>query len=175
MIIKGHLYVSSGMGWAFARNPGPLFAPGQEGPGDKPPSLTPTSARANLGMGFHSMRPLRLLAWITLSFISVAVGGINWKAVWIEPTMPVSITVGETKPYTVMGLNGADVKADLTKSQYLTITSSDPEIVEVDRMNAVFVGKKHGHAEIRISFSEATGIVQAFVRERKSDSVALKH
>ena len=79
------------------------------------------------------------------------------------------------KPYTVMGLNGADVKADLTKSPYLTITSSNPEIVEVDRKNAVFVGKKTGHVEIRISFSEATSIVQAFVKERKSNSVLLKH
>jgi fibronectin type 3 domain-containing protein len=69
-----------------------------------------------------------------------------------------------------MGLNGADVKANLTKSQYLKITSSDPGIVEVDQKNAVLIGKKVGQAEIRISFSEATSLVHAVVKERKTDS-----
>ena len=110
---------------------------------------------------------------ITLS-IGVIFAGINWKAVWIEPRIPVTLAVGEEQPYTVMGLNGADVKGDLTKSPYLAIRSSDSDVVAVDQKNAVFVGKKAGHAEIRISFSEATAIVQAFVREPKTDSAAAK-
>jgi len=56
----------------------------------------------------------------------MAVAGINWKAVWLEPRTPVILTVGEKQQYTVMGLNGADVKADLTKSPYLTIRSPIP-------------------------------------------------
>jgi hypothetical protein len=63
-----------------------------------------------------------------------------------------------------MGLNGADIKADLTKSQYLKITSSDPSVLDIDRENGVFVGKRPGHVDIRISFSEATAMVPAFVR-----------
>ena len=74
----------------------------------------------------------------------------------------------------VMGLNGADTTANLTKSPYLKIASSDPEILEVDQKNAAFIGKKPGQADIRISFSEATAIVQAFVREPKTDSSAPK-
>ena len=110
------------------------------------------------------------LAWILPLFIGVAVAGINWKAVWLEPRMPVILTAGETKPYTVMGLNGADIKADLTKSPYLKIMSSDSGVLEIDQKNAAFVGKKPGHVEIRISFSEATAIVQATVKAPNTDS-----
>jgi hypothetical protein len=42
--------------------------------------------------------------------------------------------------------------------------------VEVDQKNAVLIGKKLGQAEIRISFSEATSLVHAVVKERKTDS-----
>jgi hypothetical protein len=62
------------------------------------------------------------------------------------------------------------VKADLTKSQYLKIVSADPSIVEVDQKDAVLIGKNPGQTEIRISFSEATCLVKAFVKERKPDS-----
>jgi len=107
-------------------------------------------------------------------FICVAVAGINWKAVWLEPKHPVVLEVGETQPYTVMGLNGMDTTVNLTRSPYLKITSSDPDILEVDQKNAVFIGKKPGKVEIRISFSEATALVQAFVREPKAGSAASK-
>lgn len=115
---------------------------------------------------------LSLFAFAATLLIGASFAGINWKAVWLEPRTPVVLTVGEMQPYTIMGLNGADVKADLTKSQYLKITSADPGIVEVDQKNAVLIGKKPGQAEIRISFSEATSVVQAFVKERKTGSAA---
>lgn len=111
---------------------------------------------------------MRRLGFLGVALSMVAVAGINWKAVWVEPITPVLLTVGESKPYTIMGLNGRDVKANLTTSPYLTITSSDPEVVQVDRAHGAFVGKKPGHAEIQISFSEATTLVKAFVREKKS-------
>lgn len=76
--------------------------------------------------------PLRL-AWVCLLFVGMDSGGINWKSVWLEPRTPVILKVGETKPYTVMGLNGADVKADLTKSPYLKITSSDSGVSKSTR------------------------------------------
>src|SRR5438552_2990544 len=98
------------------------------------------------------MQSLRCVKLSLFILVSVAAGGINWKAVWIEPT-PVLLTVGDTKPYRVMGLNGADVKADLTQSPYMTIYSSNPDVVEIDRKNAVFIAKKPGQAEIRVSFS----------------------
>jgi hypothetical protein len=109
---------------------------------------------------------------ILLLSTRMALAGINWKAVWLEPRTPVVLTVGETKPYTVMGLNGADVKADLTKSQYLKITSSDPDVLFIDQEKGVFVGKQQGHVDIHISFSEASDMVPAFVREPKTDSAA---
>jgi len=110
-----------------------------------------------------------LFAFAATLLIGTSFAGINWKTVWLEPRMAVVLMVGETQPYTIMGLNGADVQADLTKSQYLKITSSDPDIVEVDQKNAVLIGKKPGQAEIRISFSEATSIVRAVVKEPKTD------
>jgi len=105
------------------------------------------------------------LACLFLLSSGLSVAGINWKSVWLEPRIPVVlITVGETKPFTVMGLNGADVKADLTKSQYLKITSSDTSILEIDPANGAFIGRKPGHVDIRISFSEASEMIPAFVR-----------
>jgi hypothetical protein len=113
---------------------------------------------------------LPILGTMVVLFIAVAVAGINWKSVWLEPRTPVVLTVGETQPYIIMGLNGADVKADLTKSQYLKISSPNPDVLEIDQKNAVFIGKKPGHSVIRFSFSEASNGVQATVKE-KGDSV----
>jgi hypothetical protein len=116
--------------------------------------------------------PLQRVAWISLLFSGVAVSGINWKSVWLEPRTPVVLTVGEAKPYTVIGRNGADVKADLTKSPYLKITSSDAEILEVNPQTGTFVGKKPGHVDIQIAFSDATEMVPAFVRPSKTGTAA---
>jgi hypothetical protein len=105
-------------------------------------------------------------AVVMLSVVAVTFAGINWKAVWLDaPYNPVYVKVGESRSYTVMGLSGMDTKADLTHSQYLTIVSSDPKVLEVDKENSRFVGKAPGHVEIRISFSEATSIVQADVQD----------
>ena len=103
-------------------------------------------------------------ALVVLSFVSTVLAGINWKAVWLEaPYNPVHIKTGESRSYTVMGLNGMNTTADLTHSQWLTIVSSDPTILEIDREKAQFIGKAPGHVEIRISFSEATSLVKAIV------------
>lgn len=115
-------------------------------------------------------RLLQRMAWISL-FMGMAAAGINWKAVWLEPRTPVILTVGEMQPYTVMGLDGADNRANLTKSPYLTMTSSDRNTLEIDQKNSVFIGKNTGQVEIRISFSEATAIVKAFVKT-KNDGAA---
>jgi len=102
---------------------------------------------------------------IALVFVCAAVGGINWVSVWLEPrTGIVVLTTGETKSYTAMGRNGAEVNADLTNSPYLKMTSSDPEVAEVDCKKHVFTGKKPGHAHIALSFSEATEMIPVFVR-----------
>jgi len=114
------------------------------------------------------MRRSLQFSGLFLLSIGLAMAGINWKALWLEPHMPVILGVGEIKPYTVMGLNGRDVRADLSKARDLHMTSSDPDVLEIDREQAVFRGKSPGHVEIRISFSEATAIVQAFVKEPKA-------
>jgi hypothetical protein len=96
------------------------------------------------------------------------VGGINWKAVWLEaPGNPVFLEPGAVRSYTVMGLNGANTKADLTQSRYLKLIALDPEVVEVDRVNSRLIGKSVGETELRISFSEATSVVKVFVRRPK--------
>jgi hypothetical protein len=117
--------------------------------------------------GSAMLKPFRLLAAVVmLSFVTVTFAGINWKAVWLDaPYNPVHLKTGESSLYIVMGLNGMGTKADLTHSQYLTIVSSDATILEIDKENARFIGKAPGHVEIRISFSEATSIVQAVVQE----------
>ena|ERR1041385_6247560 len=117
-------------------------------------------------------RSLQLFGYVITLFISVAVAGINWKAVWLEPKNPVVLTIGETQPYNVMGLNGINTTANLTKSPYLKITSSDPGVLEIHQTDAVFVGKNQGTTEIRISFSEATAIVRAVVRDRHDGPLA---
>ena len=67
-------------------------------------------------------------AMVVLSFVSVSFAGINWKAVWLEaPYNPVHLKIGESRSYTVMGLNGMNTTADLTHSPYLTISSARPD------------------------------------------------
>lgn len=106
---------------------------------------------------------------VTLGLCASSVlAGINWKAVWLDkPYNPVSLESGAVQKYTVMGLNGANATADLTRSPYLKVISLDPDVVEVDRVNAQFIGKSVGETELRISFSEATSIVKVFVRQSK--------
>jgi hypothetical protein len=129
--------------------------------------LTPPSFGNKLvgERGYAMLKQARLFAILAaLSFMSVILAGINWKAVWLDaPYNPVHLKIGESRSYTVMGLSGMNTTADLTHSQYLTVVSSDPTILEVDQENARFIGKTPGHVEIRISFSEATSIVKANV------------
>src|SRR5260370_161144 len=109
-------------------------------------------------------RSLLFAALVVLSFVTTVLAGIKWKAVWLQaPYNPVHLKIGESRSYTVMGLSGMDTKADLTHSEWLTIVSSDPTILEIDKEKAQFIGKAPGHVEIRISFSEATSIVKATV------------
>jgi hypothetical protein len=111
-------------------------------------------------------RSLSLAAFVVLLLATATFAGINWKAVWLDaPYNPVHLKIGESCSYTVMGLNGMNTTADLTHSPYLAITSSDLNILEVDKENERFIGKVPGHVEIRISFSEATSIVKATVVE----------
>ena len=112
------------------------------------------------------------LAWISVLFSGCSIAGITWTSIWLEPRKPVVLTVGESKPYTVMGRNFDGLKADLTKSPYLEITSSDPGIVEVDPASGAFVGKKAGHAEITISFGDLTEMIAAFVRPAITDTTS---
>jgi hypothetical protein len=97
-----------------------------------------------------------------------APAGINWKAVWLEkPYNPVFLDPGAVQKYEVKGLNGADVTADLTGSEYLKVVSLNPNVVEVDQANAQLIGKSEGQTELRILLSEATSIVRVFVRRPK--------
>ncbi|HEY1342343.1 MAG TPA: hypothetical protein VGF59_32775, partial [Bryobacteraceae bacterium] len=83
------------------------------------------------------------LTSISLLFLGTTVAGINWKHIWVEPrTMPIVLLAGETKAYTVMGIDGVDAKAELTRSPYLKITSSDRDILDLDPTRGVFIGKK---------------------------------
>lgn len=103
-----------------------------------------------------------------VSYATIAIAGINWKAVWIEPYNPVLLMPGGVQTYKIMGLNGADVKAELTLSPYLKIVSLDPDIVQVDQMNAHLIGKHTGETELKISFSEATSLIKVYVRNQQS-------
>jgi hypothetical protein len=104
------------------------------------------------------------VAIVTLLFADAALAGINWKSVCLDsPSQPVHLKIGESQRYKIVGLDGADTKADLTLSPYLVIASSDPNLLEVDRKNARFIGRAGGHVEIRIRFSEATTVVKAIV------------
>jgi hypothetical protein len=100
-------------------------------------------------------------------FVTTAIAGINWKAVWIEPYNPVLLAPGGVQTYKIMGLNGADVKADLTLSPYLKIVSLDPDIVEVDQTKGRLIGKHTGQTELKISFSEATSLIKVYVRNQE--------
>ena len=111
------------------------------------------------------MRLRSSLFSLALLFVCPLLSGINWKAVWLEPRMPVVLKQGESQPFKVMGLNGGDITAELTRNPYLRVESTDPSIVIVDKNYATLTGGKPGRTELRISFSEATAIVQVFVRE----------
>jgi len=70
-----------------------------------------------------------------------------------------------------MGLDGADVKADLTKSPYLKITSSDAGILEIDPETGPLLEETRPR-RYSDSFSEATAMVPAFVRPSKTEPAA---
>jgi hypothetical protein len=93
-----------------------------------------------------------------------ASAGINWKSIWLEPRTHLVLTVGATQPFTVMGRNGADVKVDLTQSQELTMTSSDPDVLDIDRKTGMLTAKKRGHAHVEFAFSEVGEMLPAYVR-----------
>ena len=96
-------------------------------------------------------------------------GGINWKTIWLEPN-PVVLETVSSITYAAKGINGADVKADLTFSPYLRISSSDESIVSVDPESARLIAKAPGRAEIRISFSECTSLITATVLDPSKNS-----
>ena len=79
---------------------------------------------------------------------------------------------GSSIPYVVKGIDGADVKADLTYNPYLAIGSSDTKVVEVDQKHARLIGKSIGRAEIRVSFSECTSVVQATVQDHPAHTTS---
>jgi hypothetical protein len=100
--------------------------------------------------------------------------GINWTAVWLEPRTPLlTLTVGEWKAYTVMGMNGDNVKADLTRARDLKITSSDTKVLDVDKNLAMFNAKAPGKAEVSIAFSGVRETVQVLVKEPSIDRISL--
>ena len=117
---------------------------------------------------------LQIFGFMAVLCTGAAVAGINWISIWLEPNAPVVLTVGENQTYAVWGLNGADVRSNLTKSPYLKMSSSNPDVVEIDRRDATFIGKKPGHSVIRFSFSEASNAAQAVVKEPNSDSAVSK-
>ena len=110
--------------------------------------------------------PLLLLM---LLFANPIISGINWKAVWLEPHIPVALRSGETQSFRIMGLSGANTTADLTRSPYLRIEAADPLVVKVDQQHATLTGERPGHSELRVSFSEATALVQVYVSEAASE------
>lgn len=112
------------------------------------------------------MRIVGRLASIAVVFFGTATAGINWIGVWLEPrTSLLTLTVGEFKAYTVIGLTGTSVKANLTRSPHLKITSSDTNVLDVDKEIAMFVAKAPGKAEVSIAFSEASATVKVMVQK----------
>jgi hypothetical protein len=115
------------------------------------------------------MKIIRLVAVLGALAVSTP-AGINWRTVWLEPN-PVNIQQGSSISYVVKGINGMnDAQWDLTHNQYLKISSSDENIVAVDREGGRLVGKAVGRVEIRVSFSECTSLITATVRERSQNS-----
>lgn len=99
---------------------------------------------------------------------SSSLAGINWNAVWMdELTTPILLEPGASCTYRIMGLNGGDVKADLTGSPWLKLKSLDPNTAEVDQDNNRLIGKSLGETEVQISFSEAKSLVTVFVRHKQ--------
>jgi hypothetical protein len=91
--------------------------------------------------------------------------GINWKAVWMEPGPIFLDGAGATVRYRVFGLNGEDARAELTAHPRLIMRSLNREVVEIDRENATLAARSLGKAEIRVSFSSATSLIQVYVRK----------
>lgn len=114
------------------------------------------------------MTTFRLIVALGTLALSTS-AGINWKTVWLEPN-PVSLHPGTSMSYVVKGIDGRDNLADLTHNPYLKITSSDENIIAVDRDGGRLIGKAAGRVEIRVSFSECTSLITGTVRERSQGS-----
>jgi hypothetical protein len=116
------------------------------------------------------MRSLIRAAFVFGIFTLAVPAGINWKTIWLEPNPIILQSPGSFAPYVVKGIDGSDVKADLTHSPHLKISSSDENIVFVDRKSARLIAKAPGRVEIRISFSECTSLITVTVLDPSRQS-----
>jgi hypothetical protein len=111
------------------------------------------------------------LGLLVILFFGTASAGINWIGVWLEPrTSFLTLTAGEWRAYTVMGETGTNTKAELTRSPFLKIVSSDTNVVQIDRTLGMFIAKAAGKAEVSIAFSEARATVPVIVKDRHADA-----
>jgi hypothetical protein len=101
--------------------------------------------------------------------IATAAAGveINWRSVSFEAGDRIALTAGSTRPYTVIG-RSEEGKTDVTKSEYLYLTSSDSTVLEIDRQRGLLVAKKPGHAHVQLAFRHLGDMFPAFVREPAS-------
>jgi hypothetical protein len=104
---------------------------------------------------------IRVAAGFVL-FTAAMPAGINCKAVWLQPN-PIVLRPAESVSYTVNELDGLNWQGQVTGNPGLKITSSDENIVAVDKRSARLIGKSVGRVEIRVSFGECTSINVATV------------
>jgi len=119
-----------------------------------------TSATA--GSSFLDMSNIIRIAFVMGLLTIGASAGVNCKALWMEPN-PVILRPAESITYVVTELNGIGWQGEVTHHPALKVTSSDEDIVAVDKKSARLTGKAAGRVEIRVSFSECTSINVAMV------------
>ena len=109
----------------------------------------------------------RRALFILPAFALAGNAGTAWTKLWIEPTRIV-LRSGEKLEYRVMGLHGMySRQADLTRSPYLVMFSSDLSIVTIDKGDAMFEARAPGHAELRFYFGRLKCVAQVDVIDRE--------
>jgi hypothetical protein len=92
-----------------------------------------------------------------------------WSAtgVRLEPPRIALASSTASQHYVVSALDSTGIERDVGSS--CKISSSDPNVVQIDEKHHLMIGKSPGHAQVRAEFSGAVSVAEVTVGDKASD------
>src|ERR1700686_3784351 len=94
---------------------------------------------------------------------------IAWSAtaIRLEPPRTALANPTASQHYVVSALDSTGIERDVSSS--CKVSSSDPNVVQIDEKRHLMIGKAPGHAQVRAEFSGAVSIAEITVGDKASD------